>query len=84
MYAKDTGHGFDFSGTYDQVVENQTLNYTLDDGRQVQTAFTPTEQGVAIIQTFEAEDQNELDYQKEGWQAFLDNFKKHTETTYGK
>lgn len=29
--------------------------------------------------TFEAEDENSVDMQRDGWQAILDNFKKYIE-----
>ncbi len=32
-----------------------------------------------ITQTFEAESENPLEMQRQGWQAILDNFKKHAE-----
>ncbi len=79
MYSKNSGQGFDFSGAYDEVVPNHVLAYTLDDGRKVRVEFTETADGVEIVQSFEPESENDLEFQRAGWQAFLDNFKKYAE-----
>lgn len=79
MFAKDDSAAFDFEGTYTAVQEHELLEFKMSDGRQVQVEFTQTPEGVRIVETFEAEDQNPHDMQRSGWQAFLDNFKKYTE-----
>ena len=80
MEAKDRSMGFDFGGTYDKVVPNKYISYTLDDGRKVSIDFSETEKGTAITETFEPESQNPTDMQRQGWQAILDNFKKYVES----
>lgn len=75
MEAKDGSVGFDFSGVYLEVVQNQLISSKLDDGRMVKLEFSIQESGVKIIETFEAENQNSVELQKQGWQAILDNFK---------
>lgn len=87
MEVKDGSMGFDFGGTYDEVVPNKNIRYTLDDGRQVDIAFLPIGQagakadnGIAITETFEPDSQNPVDMQRQGWQAILDNFKKYVES----
>lgn len=79
MEAKDGSFGFDFGGAYDNVEEKRRIEYTLDDNRKVQVAFSETGGGTHILETFEAEQSNPADMQKQGWQAILDNFKKYTE-----
>jgi uncharacterized protein YndB with AHSA1/START domain len=79
MEAKDGSFGFDFSGVYDDVRINESISYTLDDGRKVSITFISQENETKIIQTFEAENTNPIELQKQGWQAILDNFKKYTE-----
>ncbi len=79
MFAKDKSAAFDFEGTYTVVQEPTLLEFKMSDGRQVQIQFSETPEGVHILETFEAEDQNPHDMQRSGWQAFLDNFKKYTE-----
>ncbi|MCM4156321.1 SRPBCC family protein [Gramella sp. AN32] len=80
MEAKDGSMGFDFEGTYDEVIPNKRIKYTLDDGRKVNIAFVKANKGITITETFEPESQNPVDMQRQGWQAILDNFKKYVES----
>ncbi len=34
MEAKDGSFGFDFEATYDEVIDQKKITYTMDDGRQ--------------------------------------------------
>jgi uncharacterized protein YndB with AHSA1/START domain len=79
MEAKDGSFGFDFEGIYDEVLTNEKISYTLLDDRKVTITFLPTENGVQIVETFEAETVNTLEIQKMGWQAILRNFKNYVE-----
>ncbi len=79
MEAKNGDMGFDFSGTYTVIKENQLLEYTLDDDRKVQVHFSPVDGGTFVMENFEAEKMNPVDMQETGWQAILDNFKKYVE-----
>ncbi len=79
MEAKDGSFGFDFGGTYTEVVTNEKITYTLEDDRKVSITFTQTPEGVNVVEVFEAETQNSEELQRSGWQAILDNFKRYTE-----
>jgi uncharacterized protein YndB with AHSA1/START domain len=79
MEAKDGSAGFDFNGTYDRIVDQSEIEYTLVDGRMVKIEFDQDESGVSVRETFEAESQNDAEQQRRGWQAILDNFTKHVE-----
>ncbi|MBP6385414.1 MAG: SRPBCC domain-containing protein [Pseudarcicella sp.] len=80
MEAKDGSFGFDFCGTYTQIIPQQLIAYTIDDSRNVIVHFeTAEENNTQITIDFEAENQNPLEQQQQGWQAILDNFKKHVE-----
>lgn len=79
MEAKDGSMGFDFYGTYDDIVENKFIAYTLGDGRKVRVNFDSFNGGTKITQTFEAEKENPLEMQRDGWQAILNNFKHYIE-----
>ena len=79
MEAKDGSFGFDFEGIYDEVLTNEKISYTLLDDRKVTITFSPTENGVQVTETFEAETENKLELQKFGWQAILTNFKNYVE-----
>ena len=80
MFAKDGSFEFIFAGTYNEVVEKTSLDYTLDDGRNVTVHFAETPEGVHITQRFAPESDNTVEMQRDGWQAYLDNFKKYAET----
>ncbi|MCB9497372.1 MAG: SRPBCC domain-containing protein [Fibrobacteria bacterium] len=79
MEAKDGSFGFDFPGTYTIVEPLRRLAYALPDGRTVQVDFQADAEGVRVTEQFDAEDQNSADMQRAGWQAILDNFRKHVE-----
>jgi len=80
MEAKDGSMGFDFSGTYTKVIEKQRIEYTIDDGRKVVVIFSPVGNDVKVEVTFEAEDQNDPEFQREGWQRILNNFASYVES----
>ena len=79
MRAKDLSMIFDFTGQYTDVQENGKLEYILDDGRKVQVIFSTEGDTTKVVQTFEMESENSEEKQRTGWQAILDNFKKHVE-----
>jgi len=79
MAAKDGSAAFDFTGAYDAVTNHKEIAYTIDDGRKVRTTFEAKGKATQVTQTFEAENENPIEMQRGGWQAFLDNFKKHVE-----
>lgn len=79
MEAKDGSFGFDFEGVYDEIKPQQRLTYTMPDGRKVETTFEQHDGKTKVVTVFDAEDQNSLEMQKNGWQAILNNFKKYTE-----
>ena len=79
MEAKDGSFGFDFEGTYNEVVDQKRIVYTIADGRRVETDFTDVAGKTKIATIFEAESQNPVEMQQGGWQAILDNFKKYAE-----
>ena len=80
MEAKDGSMGFDFGGTFTTVVPEKTLAYTMSDGRKVSVTFTEENGATHITEIFDAESENPVEMQRDGWQAILDNFKKYVET----
>lgn len=80
MEAKDGSMGFDFSGVYDDVKENEYLEYTIDDGRKVYINFSADGDTTTVVEKFEAEEINPIEMQQGGWQAILDSFRKYTES----
>jgi uncharacterized protein YndB with AHSA1/START domain len=79
MEAKDGSFGFDFEAIYDQVVKHEKIAYTMTDGRKAVTTFEDTDGKTRLTTTFDAESQNPIEMQKDGWQAIMDNFKKYVE-----
>ena len=80
MEAKDGAMGFDFGGIYTEVVENQKIAYTIGDGRKVEVYFEETAPGVVqVIEKFDPESENPVEFQKQGWQAILNHFKEYVE-----
>jgi uncharacterized protein YndB with AHSA1/START domain len=78
MEAKDGSFGFDFAGTYTRIVPNALIEYAFGDRAGV-VEFAQGEAGVAVRVTFDAETENSLEQQRQGWQAILNNFAKHVE-----
>lgn len=79
MEAKDKSFGFDFEAIYDEVEPQQKLAYHLEDGRSVVVHFKATNEQTEVTITFDAENQNSVELQRNGWQAILNNFKKYAE-----
>jgi len=80
MEAKDGSFGFEFSGVYDEVSMNESIAYTMGDGRKVKILFLRQENDTRIIESFDAEETHTIEMQQAGWQAILDNFKKYAES----
>ena len=79
MEARDGSMGFDFGGVYDDVRNNEYIEYTLGDGRKVKVIFSGNGNTTKVTESFEAEDTNSIEMQRGGWQAILNNFKKYAE-----
>lgn len=79
MEAKDGSMGFDFIGVYTVVKPQEEISYTLEDGREVDISFIDQGNETKVVERFEPESSNPVDFQQAGWQAILDNFKTYTE-----
>jgi len=80
MEARDGSFGFDFSGTYVDIQDNKLVVTRLDDDRLVSTEFIPENDSIKVVETFEAEGENSVELQREGWLAILTNFKNYAES----
>ncbi|HMW70862.1 MAG TPA: SRPBCC family protein [Cellvibrionaceae bacterium] len=76
MEAKDGSFGFDFAGTYTQIIPHQLIEYSFGE-RTARVQFVAGAQGVLVSVEFEAEETHSIEQQREGWQAILDNFARH-------
>ena len=79
MESRDGSFGFDFRGTYTAVEPRSRLAYTMEDGRICSVQFDADAQGTRVAETFDAENENPVDMQRNGWQAILDRFKQYVE-----
>ncbi len=84
MESKDGSEGFDFGGKYTEVVPLKAIAYTMDgkDKRKAKITFEKVFDSTAVSVSFDPEDENPIEMQKGGWQAILDNYKKHVETRW--
>ncbi len=80
MESTDGSMGFDFEGTYDEVLFEKSIVYTMDDSRKVTILFSADGHDTKITESFEAEQTNAEELQRAGWQAILDNFKRQVES----
>lgn len=79
MEAKDGSMGFDFEGTYSKIVHEKLIEYVLDDERTVSVAFESVSGGTTIIETFDPENSNAAELQRQGWQSILNRFGSYVE-----
>ncbi len=80
MEAKDKSFGFDFVGTYDEVIPNERIKYHMEDGRKAEIIFDKIDENTTSVNiTFDPETQNPVEMQREGWYAILNNFHKYVE-----
>jgi len=79
MEAKDGSFGFDFAGTYTKIETEKLIEYAFGD-RHAAVAFQPADGGVIVRVTFDAETQNPVEMQQNGWQSILENFARHVES----
>lgn len=76
MEAKDGSFGFDFAGTYTQIIPHQLMAYSFGE-RTACVQFSADAQGVLVSVEFDAEETHSIEQQREGWQAILENFARH-------
>jgi uncharacterized protein YndB with AHSA1/START domain len=79
MEAKDGSMGFDFEGVYTKILKVKTIEYVLGDGRRVSILFSDHGAETKVVETFDPENENPSEMQKNGWQSILDNFRKFVE-----
>lgn len=79
MEARDGSMGFDFWGDFEEVNPPSLLTYVMGDGRKAIVEFLAADGSTEIIERFEAENTHPRDLQEAGWQAILNNFKRHAE-----
>lgn len=73
MEAKDGSFEFDFEGTYTNIVQHNLLEYSFGD-RSARVLFEQVGDSSKVTVEFDAEDENEVEMQREGWQSILNNY----------
>lgn len=79
MEARDGSFGFDFEAVYSEILDGKSFTYGMADGRQVSVGFEGKGKDTVVTVSFDPENENPVDFQRAGWQAILDNYKKYTE-----
>ena len=51
----------------------------MPNGRDVRVEFAERDGGVGVTVSFDPESEHPLEFQRQGWQAILDNFARHAE-----
>ena len=79
MEAKDGSAGFDHKGTYDTVIQNEIIEYTVSDGRTSKIKFVNDGDITTVIEIFEPEKETPIEVQRDFVQSVLNNFKQYAE-----
>ncbi len=79
MEAKDGSFGFDFAGTYTNIVTNELIEYSFGD-RKARVEFVADSTSVKVRVSFEPESTHSLDQQRDGWQAILNRFASYVQS----
>lgn len=81
MEAKDGSMGFNFTGRFDDISPLTQIKYTMDDGRTCEVIFRRIKDDkIEVIENFQAEENNPIEMQKQGWQMILNNFRDYVES----
>jgi uncharacterized protein YndB with AHSA1/START domain len=80
MKAHNDSDGFDYKGTYNEIIPMQKISATLSDGRRATNLFTASGNSVTITETFDPEPGLSAELQKYFCQNVLENFKKYVES----
>lgn len=79
MAAKDESVEFDFCGTFTKILDQSFIEIFLEDGRELNIQFESDGDTTRIIETFEPEEVNSLELQRQGWLSILNQFKFYVE-----
>lgn len=77
MEARDGSMGFDFAGSYGEVVPGRRLRFSLGPEREVTVEFLPRGRDTEVRQSFTPEPTHSREQQRAGWQAIMDNYRKY-------
>jgi uncharacterized protein YndB with AHSA1/START domain len=66
MEAKDGSLGFDFAGTYTQIIQHELIAYAFGE-RAAQVRFVELPEGVKLSVEFDGEQTHSVEQQQQGW-----------------
>jgi uncharacterized protein YndB with AHSA1/START domain len=78
MEAKNGSMGFDFKAIYTEISVGKSFTYGFG-GREASVQFNDLDGQTEVVVTFDPEQENPLEMQREGWKAMLNNFKEYAE-----
>ena len=78
MEARDGSFGFDFEVVYTDIELGKSFSYAFGE-RTAQVTFEPLDTQTIVTISFDPENENPIELQRNGWQAILNNFKSYTE-----
>jgi uncharacterized protein YndB with AHSA1/START domain len=84
MAARDGSAEFDFEGVYSIIDPQRRIEFSMSDGRKVIVRFEALGKATRVTESYDPESEHSGELQRQGWQAILDNFRKHTEARGGK
>ena len=80
METIDGSMGFDFNGTHQIVTEGERIESTLSDRRKWKVVFKGSDEQTELLEFFQAENENPIALQRQGWQSILNNYKAYVES----
>ena len=81
MRAKDRSVEFVFGGEHTDVQAHQRIESLMGDGRYMVVEFEAVSGSeTKVTESFEPESENPREMQQGGWQAILENYRKHAES----
>ena len=78
MEARDGSFGFDFAGTYTNIVTNELIEYSFGD-RKARVEFIQNPTDISVRVSFDAETTHPIEQQRDGWQAILNRFSQYVQ-----
>src|SRR5690606_26225018 len=69
---RDRSLGLVFEATYDDVINQERIRYTMPDGRGADTTLVAEDGATQAPTVADAESVQSTEHEREGWQAILD------------
>ena len=80
QYLELKSNGFEFEGEFSAIEPLKYIKYRILDDRIVEVKFTQKAKFVTVEVIFDAETENSVELQKQGWQQILNSFKQYVLT----